>query len=69
MRHARTNTNSRVSPPRRAHNHERRSREHLAPDEVAALIDAAKGTGRHGHRDATLLLTGILGVNITPAII
>ncbi len=56
MRHARTNTNSRVSPPRRAHNHEKRSREHLTPTEVDALIEAAKDTGRHGHRDATLIL-------------
>ncbi len=56
MRPARTNTNSRVSPPRRAHNHERRSREHLTPGEVGALIDAAKRTGRHSHRDATLIL-------------
>ena len=56
MRHARTNTNSRVSPPRRAYNHERRSREHLTPGEVDALIDAAKRTGRHSHRDATLIL-------------
>ncbi len=56
MRRARTNTISRVSPPRRAYNHERRSREHLTPGEVNALIDAAKRIGRHGDRDATLIL-------------
>ncbi len=56
MRQARTNTNSRVSPPRRVHNHQRRSREHLTATEVDALIEAAKDPGRHGHRDATLIL-------------
>ncbi len=56
MRQARTNTNSRVSPPRRVYNHQRRSREHLTSTEVDALIEAAKDTGRHGHRDATLIL-------------
>jgi type 1 fimbriae regulatory protein FimB/type 1 fimbriae regulatory protein FimE len=29
---------------------------HLLPNEVEAMIKAAKGTGRHGHRDATLIL-------------
>ncbi len=56
MRQARTNTNSRVSPPRRVYNHQRRSREHLTSTEVDALTEAAKDTGRHGHRDATLIL-------------
>ena len=56
MRQARTNTNSRVSPPRRVHNHQRRSREHLTATEVDGLIEAARDTGRHGHRDATLIL-------------
>ncbi len=55
MRQARTNTNSRVSPPRRVHNHQCRSREHLTATEVDALIEAAKGAGRYGHRDATLI--------------
>lgn len=31
--------------------------EHLTLDEVNRLIDAARGLGRHGHRDATMLLT------------
>ncbi len=56
MRQARTNTISRVSPPRRVHNHQRRSREHLTATEVDALIEAAKDTGRHGHRDAAMIL-------------
>ncbi len=56
MRQARTKTKSRVSPPRRAYNQERRSREHLTSTEVDTLIEAAKDTGRHGHRDAALIL-------------
>jgi type 1 fimbriae regulatory protein FimB/type 1 fimbriae regulatory protein FimE len=34
----------------------RRSREYLSPAEVDSMITAAKNTGRHGHRDATLIL-------------
>jgi len=33
-----------------------RSREYLTPDEVEGLINAAKNIGRHGHRDAALIL-------------
>jgi type 1 fimbriae regulatory protein FimB/type 1 fimbriae regulatory protein FimE len=33
-----------------------RSREYLTPDEIDALQRAAAITGRHGHRDATLIL-------------
>jgi type 1 fimbriae regulatory protein FimB/type 1 fimbriae regulatory protein FimE len=40
---------------RRRPNAELRSREHLTADEVERLIAAAKD-GRHGHRDATMLL-------------
>lgn len=43
------------SPPRRIPNSERRSREYLTPAEVEALIASAKRTGRHGHRDATII--------------
>lgn len=43
-------------PPKRIPNLERRSREHLLPDEVDKLIQAAKSVGRHGCRDATLIL-------------
>jgi type 1 fimbriae regulatory protein FimB/type 1 fimbriae regulatory protein FimE len=32
------------------------SREYLTDTEVAALMKAARNTGRHGHRDATLTL-------------
>jgi len=48
--------NGKVPPPRRK-NKDVRSREHLTPDEVERLITAAKSLGRHGHRDATLILT------------
>ncbi len=43
-------------PPRRLPNKARRSREYLSEKEVSALLDAAKKKGRHGHRDATLIL-------------
>ena len=33
-----------------------RAREHLYLDEVEAMMRAAKKVGRHGHRDATLIL-------------
>jgi type 1 fimbriae regulatory protein FimE len=33
-----------------------RPREYLTPSEVTALIEAARKVGRHGQRDATLLL-------------
>ena len=44
------------APPKRRRNAEVRSREYLTPDEVQKLIDAAKSVGRHGQRDATLIL-------------
>ena len=43
-------------PPKRLPNKVVRTREYLTPDEVEGLITAAKNTGRHGHRDATLIL-------------
>ena len=43
-------------PPRRRKNKDVRSREYLTDKEVSALMDAARKTGRHGHRDATLIL-------------
>jgi len=45
--------NGKVSPPRRLPNRDRRSREHLTAE---SLIAAAATLGRHGHRDATLIL-------------
>ena len=46
---------NRTVPPTRRPNAELRTREHLTPSEVEALIEAAKGN-RHGHRDATMIL-------------
>ena len=48
--------NGKVSPPSRKTNKESRSREYLTPDEIDRLMVAAKSIGRHGHRDATLIL-------------
>jgi type 1 fimbriae regulatory protein FimE len=43
-------------PPRRVPNAQRRSREFLTDVEVEKLIAVAEKVGRHGHRDATMLL-------------
>jgi type 1 fimbriae regulatory protein FimB/type 1 fimbriae regulatory protein FimE len=51
-----TPENGKVAPPRRLANRERRTREHLTPQEVDRLIKAASRLGRHRHRDATLIL-------------
>jgi site-specific recombinase XerD len=48
-------SNNRPAPPIKLKNKDRRSREYLTQDEVAAIIKAAK-IGRHGHRDSTLIL-------------
>jgi integrase len=45
----------RTVPPKRSKNAELRTREHFTPDEVEALIEAARGN-RYGHRDATMIL-------------
>jgi integrase len=45
----------RTVPPGRAKNADLRTREHLTPDEVGELIEAAK-SNRYGHRDATMIL-------------
>jgi site-specific recombinase XerD len=42
--------------PIRPANAELRQREYLTPAEVEKLIKAARNGGRHGHRDATLIL-------------
>ena len=42
--------------PPKIPNRKKRSREHLFPTEVAAMISAAKKVGRHGLRDSTLIL-------------
>jgi integrase len=49
-----TEVNRTVAPTRRP-NAELRTREHLTPREVEALVEAAKAN-RHGHRDAIMIL-------------
>ena len=46
----------RTAPPPKIFNLEKRSREHLFPTEVKAMVSAAKKVGRHGLRDSTLIL-------------
>jgi integrase len=48
-------TENRTVVPRRPKNADLRTREHLTPDEVEKLIDAA-ADNRHGHRDALMVL-------------
>ena len=43
-------------PPTKIPNLDKRPREHLTPKEIERLIKAAKQLGRHGDRDATLIL-------------
>lgn len=45
-----------VKPPRRVANSERRTREYLTESEVEKILTAAEKHGRHGHRDATMIL-------------
>ncbi len=44
------------SPPRKPKNSARRCREYLTQTEVDKLRKAARRTGRHGHRDDTVVL-------------
>lgn len=44
------------NPPRKPKNADRRSREFLTATEVESLMEAASKVGRHGHRDATIIL-------------
>ncbi len=46
----------RPGPPPRRPNADKRAREYLTPAEVKDMIDAAKTVGRHGLRDALLIL-------------
>ena len=43
-------------PPQKIPNREKRSREHIFPAEMAALVKAAQKIGRHPLRDSTLIL-------------
>jgi integrase len=44
--------------PKKPRNKDVRSREYLTEKEVDKLMAAAKSVGRHGHRDASLILIG-----------
>jgi type 1 fimbriae regulatory protein FimB/type 1 fimbriae regulatory protein FimE len=48
--------NRKVIPPRRRKNAALRSREYLTSDEVDRLAKTARKLGRHGHRDATMII-------------
>jgi len=45
-----------MNPPKRIKNSLCRTREYLTPTEIDRLIAAARRTGRHGKRDATMIL-------------
>ncbi len=45
-------------PPQRVPNAQVRDREYLTEAEIERLMIAARKVGRHGHRDATLILVG-----------
>jgi type 1 fimbriae regulatory protein FimB/type 1 fimbriae regulatory protein FimE len=47
---------SHTIPPKKVPNLEKRTREHLLPSEVEAMIKVAKSVGRHRNRDSTLIL-------------
>jgi site-specific recombinase XerD len=45
-----------ILPPHKPKNADVRPREYLTEEEAERLIDAAASQGRHGHRDATMIL-------------
>src|SRR3954465_10116958 len=47
---------TKTTPPRKRPNAASRSREYLTPSEVDRLREASVKRGRHGHRDATMIL-------------
>jgi integrase len=56
VRRSRPNTVNGTVPPRLTPYGKRRQREYLTVKEVERLIEAARGRGRYGHRDATMIL-------------
>ena len=52
--------------PKKPRNQDVRSRGYLTEKEVNQLIAAARGVGRHGHRDATMILIGYRSAIIAP---
>lgn len=55
-RRGRPSTENGKVPPKRVPNKDLRSREYLTADEVDKLMVATRSVGRHGHRDATMVL-------------
>jgi integrase len=51
------NTVNGTVPPKRVANGRRPPREYLTVKEVELLMSTARGRGRYGHRDATMILT------------
>ncbi len=45
-----------ISPPIKPKTADRGAVKYLTPEEVMSLVEAAQNVGRHGHRDATLIL-------------
>jgi len=45
-----------IAPPLKTPNCQKRTREHLLPQEVEAMLKASRNVGRHGNRDAALIL-------------
>jgi type 1 fimbriae regulatory protein FimE len=56
LRERTPNTVNRKVPPKRRRNREQRTRKYLTEKEVHSLMDAARGSSRHGHRNTTLIL-------------
>ena len=56
VKRTRPNTENRKVLPKRGRNADVRPREYLTPDEVERVIDQASKHGRHGPRDAALLM-------------
>lgn len=52
----RTSFSGKSAPPRKPKNSDVRPREYLTEEEVNRLMRGARSAGRHGHRDATLIL-------------
>lgn len=56
-------------PPRRVRNADCRPREYLTPEEVEALLKAARNRGRWGNRDAALILVAYRhGLRVSEAV-
>jgi len=49
----------RIIPPLKPKNSGRGSREPLTPSEIKKLISAARQAGRHGQRDAAMILLAL----------